>query len=726
MRRRLQDRLQPDVLIPLFAAYFAFAAYYVWQAWRRESPAIFTDELELSQISRAIAHTGHPARREEAYHFTSLYPYFTAPAWWLHGTQQAFDTIKYLGVLAMTAAIFPAYALGRFVLSRNWAIAAAVGAVAAPALSYAPILTEESLAYPLSTLALWAIVRATLRPRRSTIALAVATCLVAAATRSELVVTLAVLAGSLGTVAWRSNLLRAWRATWNRWDKVGAAAFALVGVIVIDSFLSHRSFEWYLVTSFEKERLWQYGTWAAGALAIGVGVLPVVGGLSALVRGRLEARDPSRTAYTVVATAAFVSFGWYTALKGAYLTTFSSDVVERNLIYVTPLLFIGTALLLERRRARTAWSIAVAVFTGYIVLHVPYRFAFDHYPYYEAHGLAIVSFANRIFHWANGPIEATLIVLVVVSTVLGLALGRLPQRGRATGAVLGAVCAVLLVWNVTAETYAANGEYRFSRFLVSAFPRPFDWVDTATKRGSTVLVGQQFGTNSNGYNLTEFWNQSIVKVWSVDPASPAPPPGPTLTPDLAKADGTLNPSPNTRFALAVNGVSLQSPEVATPLHVPGTTLYRLDGGPLRLRFSQSGVESDGWVSAPDPTSPAVSAYNRFDAASLGPGFAVVSLDRIAWAGKDIPGHVTVRLGTLVIGADKQPAIGRVLRTERRTIHSCINPQVLLCSTKLLFENPNRPFRIEVSITPTFSPHALDPRSSERRNFGVRVSYSFGL
>ena len=94
----------------------------------------------------------------------------------MHGTQQAFDAVKYLGVLAMTATIFPAYALGRLVLSRNWAIAAAVGAIATPALSYSPILTEEALAYPLSTLALWAIARATLRPGRRTIALAFVAC----------------------------------------------------------------------------------------------------------------------------------------------------------------------------------------------------------------------------------------------------------------------------------------------------------------------------------------------------------------------------------------------------------------------------------------------------------------------------------------------------------------------------------------------------------------------
>jgi hypothetical protein len=713
-------------MIPLLGAYFAFSAFYVWQAWRRDTPAIFGDELEWTQISRSIAKTGHPARREVAYHFTSLYPYLTAPAWWLHSTLQAFDTIKYIGALVMTAAIFPAYKLGRFVLSRNWAIAAAIAAVAAPALSYAPILTEESVAYPMATLALWSIVRATYRPARRTIALALVVCVLAAATRTELATTLAVFAGSLGVVAWRGERLRGWRAAWDGWDWAGAVGLALGAVIVFDAFVSHRSFEWYVITAFYKRRLWQYGTWAAGSLAIGVGVLPVVAALSVLVRRRGEKADRGRTAFTIVAAVAFAAFAWYTALKGAYLSySFSSDVVERNIIYVTPLLFVGTALLLERRTARLWWTVAAGVFTGYLVLHVPYRIAFDQYPYYEAHGLAMVSFANRIFHWASGPVEATLIGLAVASTAFALLLARLPRHGRAAAATIGAACAAVVVWNVTAETYAANGEYRFSHSLLRHFTHPADWVDLATGRGSTVLVGQQFGSDANGVNLMEFWNRSIVKVWSVDPTSIAPGPGPTLTPDLAKPDGTLTPSPDTEFALAVNGVSLHAPAVPLTPSIPGTTLYRLDGAPLRLRYSQTGVESDGWITAPDPTSPARSAYNRFDAASLGPGIVFVHLDRIAWNGTDVPGHVTVRFGTLVVGSDKQPAIGRLLAKPRHlTLHSCIDPTRFLCSTAVHFDNPGRPFRIEVTITPTFSPHTLDKRSSEVRNLGARVVYSF--
>ena len=72
--KRARGRSRLDTLIPLLFAYCALAALYAWQAWRRETPTIFTDELELTQISRAIAETGEPARRGVGYGFTSLVP----------------------------------------------------------------------------------------------------------------------------------------------------------------------------------------------------------------------------------------------------------------------------------------------------------------------------------------------------------------------------------------------------------------------------------------------------------------------------------------------------------------------------------------------------------------------------------------------------------------------------------------------------------------------------
>jgi hypothetical protein len=38
--------------------------------------------------------------------------------------------------------------------------------------------------------------------------------------------------------------------------------------------------------------------------------------------------------------------------------------------------------------------------------------------------------------------------------------------------------------------------------------------------------------------------------------------------------------------------------------------------------------------------------------------------------------------------------------------------------------PKPPFRVEVLISPTFVPAQWDPRSSELREFGAQVSFSF--
>ena len=716
-RRRTPGWARSDALLPLLAAYFAFAAFYVWQAWRRDTPAIFTDELELTQISRAIADTGRPARREAAYHFTSLYPYFTAPAWWLHPTKEAFDTVKYLGTLAMTATLFPAYAIARSVLPQRWAIAAAVGAIAAPALSYSPIIAEEPLAYLASTVTLWLLLRAALRPGFQTFAVALAAAAVATAVRSELLALFGAYGVVLAATAWRSQRARAWRETWSLWDWAGAIALIITVVIVLNSAIAHSSQEWERVTTHYKERIWSYGAWAGGGLAIGLGVLPVVAGLAALVPGRRSQRDPHRAAFTLVATAALAAFAWYAAVKGAYLSTsFSADVVERNLIYIGPVLFTGTALVIARRGTRWWWAVACGAFTLYLVIKVPYQL--DNYPYYEAHGLAIAAFANRIFHWPEGTIQNVLIAVTLVSTAVVLAVARLPRQGRAAAAAIATVAVAVLTWNLTAETYAANGEYRFAHRFTGNLTKPFDWVDRATGGHSTTLLGQEW-SDPNGIYLTEFWNRSIKLVWSADPTSSAPGPGPTTTPDLLRPDGTMRQRPDTKYVLAVNGVTLQTPVVARAPDGSAKVVYKLEGYPFKLRSTETGIQSDGWLAAPNADVPAFSAYNRFDGAR---GFMIVKVNRIGYAGKDVPGHVTVRLGTLVVGEDRQPAIGRVLETKEVTIHACGRAN-LKCADGLSFKSPGVPFRVEVTVSPTFSPSDYDPRA-DRRHLAVQLVYSF--
>src|SRR5262249_40424124 len=124
---------------PLLAIFFWLCVVYAWEAWRHGSPWLFGDELELSQLSRAIAKTGHAARRGQPHSFDSLYTYFIAPAWRIGNVQHAYDAVKYLNVLAMTATAFPAYKLARFIVGRRAALFAATGSVVIPALAYSAV-----------------------------------------------------------------------------------------------------------------------------------------------------------------------------------------------------------------------------------------------------------------------------------------------------------------------------------------------------------------------------------------------------------------------------------------------------------------------------------------------------------------------------------------------------------------------------------------------------------
>jgi len=712
-----ETRARVERVVPLVGAYLLLATFYAWQAWRRETPTIFTDELETTQISRAIADTGHAMRRGEPYGFTSLVPYLTAPFWWIHPVASAYETIKTVQAFVMAAAIFPAYLLARMAVTPGWALFAAVGTIAAPALSYSPILVEEPWAYPAATLALWLAVRATDRPTNASFALAFAACVVAVLVRSQLVALFGALAAGLLVLGWRSAWMRRYRAAWSTWDAVGFWILAAGALIALVAFIGHRSGEWETATTLWKGRMVEYGSWAGGAFAIGVGIVPAIALLAVLgVPGR-ERERPGVRAFVAVTAGAVASFGWYAAIKGTYLsTTFSSLVVERNLVYLAPLAFVATAYLFERAAA-PAWAVVVSgvVVLG-LVVWTPIERGLDNFPYYEAHGLAILALANREWGWPTGRIETALVVLVVVSVIL-LLFTATPLRPSGLAVAIPVTIAVaILGWNAVAETYASIGEHDFSARVQKNLPKPNDWVDRATGGGSTTILGQRMDDNPLGFASMEFWNRSIERVWSVDGTGPGP--GHTLTPDLQSVDGTLWPNPETEFVVGANGVEVAGPVVATS-PAANATVVRLDGKPIRLRSNDTGVAADGWMIglSPDP-SVAHAAHNQFDVSRGGTGNVVVTLSRAVFCPKGVrlAGVARVRVGDLVRGSDKQPAIGRVTGSETAYVPGCGTRTVVL-------PTPDGPWRAEVAIE-TFVPRDVDPKhSSDARSLGAQVGFS---
>ena len=132
-------------------------------------------------------------------------------------------------------------------------------------------------------------------------ALALAACVLGYLAKDQLAVlfaalALTVLASSRGS----PRRMHAFRATWSESDWVGAAVLAVGAVIIANAYIAHRSTSWYVSTAFFKDRMLDYGLWAAGALTIGVGIVPTIAGLASLVRPRGEERRPGVQALAVV------------------------------------------------------------------------------------------------------------------------------------------------------------------------------------------------------------------------------------------------------------------------------------------------------------------------------------------------------------------------------------------------------------------------------------------
>jgi hypothetical protein len=717
--------------LPLAIAYLLLVMLYGWQTRGHVTPWLFTDELKLAQISRSISETGHGELRGHPSGFQTLYAYLLAPFWKIGDVATAYATIKYVGVFVMTSALFPTYFLARTILSKPWALFAAIGAVATPALAYAPFLVEEPAAYPWAALSLFLVAKALAVRTRWWVIGAAAACVVAPAVRGELAVLIPVFGLAAIFLLLTSARFTAWRRTWSAWDWVGAVVLAIGAIIMFSAIVGARSDTWFISTGFYRHRTIVYGLWAAGAFTIGLGVLPVVC-LAALVRPRGEVWTAEMKAYGALTSAALIAFGLYTATKASYLSTkFATVVAERNLIYLAPLLFVATGLALERGRLRLWAVLGTAGFCLYVILTTPYQL--DLWPYSDALGFSIVQMANRDLAMDDRDVTWLLVVVLIVSVAV-LVVPRLFARPRLTTGIAAGAAALVLAWGFAGEISASNGTNNFSQVLLSNFPSPPNWLDKATGQKPAIYLGQRI-TDPQGIWLMEFWNRALKYVWSLDATAPGPgttPPG-YLTPDTAP-DGRLvgrtiehGAPPGVDYIVAdqdiqVAGKLEEQPTVKRvitedqfgfPTHqvVVQSAPWRLlkIAQPLRLESAPVGIYSDGWTGG-------FSAYNQFSTPGKKPGWIRVRVSRAAFNGPDKkPGKVTITAGRLIQGKDKEPAMGKARQKLHWVVHSG--------KTRDFYVRATPPTRVEVRISPTFSPHEFG-NSSDRRQLGAQVFYSF--
>ena len=570
----------------------------------------------------------------------------------------------------MTATVFPAYGLARLVVPNWYALAAAGAAVAVPALAYSPILVEEPLAYPISTLALWLIARALERPTWGRVAAAGG---ISRRRRADTHAARDPLRGAGARAALARLAVRARTALALRVDAAGTGSARSRSSSASRSRSRPRSGThldgWRNTMLVYKDRhLRARDAGRFGALAIGIGVLPV------LARARCARAPEERAARPE--DARLRRHERRRARRVRHLRGGQGRVHLDGLRdarrRAQPHLPLPRSSSLRRRSRSRAESGAAgrsrARRSSRSTSSPRPRSTSTQYPYYEAHGLSIAAFANRELGLVGGHDR-------------GRARRRL-RRSRSSSSSPSSsfdpIGRLRVRSPATRRSSSSRGAHRAglrrggrADLLGADRPQPAEALRLGRARRPAAARSSSSASRSRTRPdiwLTEFFNPSVRKMWSLD-GSAIKVGSPILTPDLNAVDGTLTPVPGTEYALAVNGVELQAPVVDQR---KDAVLYRIDGGPLKLEEALIGRESDGWMigSTAEP-GVARASYTRYDVSDDEPGLAVVRLTRLGWCpdpSARTTGKATVRIGPVGIGPDKQPRIEHVTETRhvRRT------------------------------------------------------------
>ncbi len=686
-RRSLVDRVL--AIFPLVALALTVLVFYLVEAWTRKTPWVFTDELEWTQISRSIASTGHAARRGQPLYFKSLYAYVIAPFWWIHSTSTAYAAIKYANAVIMPLAAIPTYLLSRMLVSRRAALIVAVAAVAIPGMAYSTSIVPENLAYPYFALCSWLAVRALRSGRRLDVVIAFLFLVGGYFVHQSEFTTLPAAFVIAGAALWFTGPRgHAMRRNWTRGDTIGFFVLLVGALFLFNRVVLQHVHEWQVTTEYDKNRMIDLGLDGALSLAVGLGILPVIGGLVSL---RLPERrgDPTYRAYAAWTATIIAALAVYTADKAAYNSTlFGTYWEERPLIFLSPLLLLGTAMALQAKRLDRWFVAGATALVGVMVLFKTVQLG---WPYYEAPGSAIPGALSYYEGWTQHDVRVSLIVILFLSVAILLA-----RRWRK---LVVLTVSIGLVWMVAGEITMTVGIDRAAHQFRANLPADLSWVDHAVHGGSVTFLGQGT-TDLDGENLTEFWNRSVKHVDSLDGFAPGP--GPTSTPAIVSPDGRLSDLNGTRYVLADSGVVLDAREIAHPANT-GLVLYQ-HTGPWHLVYTVQQLYSDGWC-------PNWCSYTYFKPHQH--GTLVVTLGREGYNGSAPAAKVSVDVGSVRINKNQTAQLQDV----SHDIHLLVRNG----STQTLRIPVETPVRVEVL---TDDATLIQPSATDSRTLAAQVGFSF--
>src|SRR5581483_3427310 len=341
--------------VALAALVLVSTALRAWAAVSVPVPWIAPDEMVYGLLGRSLyLHGSLEILGGPTPYYSLLTPALVGFPLSAFGLVNGLDVLQGLQAFVMSLAAVPAFLWARTLVSARWALVAAALTVAVPGLTYAGLMMSEVLFYPLLLVAAWAGAEAIARPTRRTQLLLVLAVLAACATRVQAIVLLP----ALGTAALvDAALARSWAGL----RRLAPAAGALGALVV--AWFTYRlavggsalgSYEVIANTSFSAGKAARYVLYHAAAVAL------------LLVRAvRDGERDPRVRAYLAVASSLTL---WLVVEVGIFTSRYSDRIVERNLIGLAPVLFVGLVLWIERGVAGRYLERALVALCAAVVL----------------------------------------------------------------------------------------------------------------------------------------------------------------------------------------------------------------------------------------------------------------------------------------------------------------------------------------------------------------------
>src|SRR5690349_4409293 len=342
-------------------------------AIRNPAPWIFDDELKYSDLARSLGRTGHFAIRSVPglHGFGPVYPTLIAPAYALFdNVRHAYDAVRAINSLLMSLASVPAYFLARRLVSRWWALLAAVFTVAIPSMTYSAAVMTENAFFPLVMASALAIVLALERPTVFRQLLVFVPILLAFETRAQAAILGPALVTTLLLVSLAETLAVA-RARWMRTFMGSIRTYAVIWCVLILGTVLAVLYEVArgrplnsLLGTYGGVTQFRYAVWPIvrwfffhlGELDLYVGILPFAAFLLLVYMG-LCPRQPDQDLRFFAAMATSLVF-WFAFTAAAYASNpIGYRIEERYLFHIAPLLLIAFVVWLGRGMPRP-WPVA--------------------------------------------------------------------------------------------------------------------------------------------------------------------------------------------------------------------------------------------------------------------------------------------------------------------------------------------------------------------------------